>query len=108
MISGRGRSTLVPAKWIRTSTPCRRRSTTSGSRRSPYVTSSASDKGVRGFSPPPERSLTPRSRSLGRKTPPTWPPAPDRATLVIVHPPQNANRGLTGPTLAPNPPHLDV
>src|SRR3954452_17895094 len=62
-----------------------------------------------GFSPPPERSVTPRSRSLGRKTPPTWPPAPERATLVIVHPLQNANRGaLTGPALAPNPPHLDV
>src|SRR4051794_17299274 len=36
--------------------------------------------------PPPERSLTPRASSLGRSTPPTWPPAPDNATLVIVHP----------------------
>src|SRR3954467_3986795 len=87
MISGSGRSTLVPAGGIRTSTPCSRRSTTAGSRRSPCMTSSASDKGVRGFIPPPERSWTPRASSRGRSTLPTCPPAPDSVTFFMVHPP---------------------
>ena len=83
MISGNGRSTLVPAMWISTSTPASSRSTTAGSRRSPCITSSPADDRLQRLRTPGRTQVYAALDEFGRSTVPMAPLAPESATLGL-------------------------